>query len=147
MLKVTKNKIKKEMSKKKYYNLNLEELNDDVKFERYSMEHYKIVYTILKKKIDTITEKEDKIAYLNSLKINQKALMDTDGFDIIIGILSGGAFGASLSELINKTISGVVFLIFALIIFALIGFKLYIKITRKWDFNNRIFEQLENDIK
>ncbi len=113
---------------------------------KYSYYHYKTMYTILKSKIDTLSEKEDKLAFLNCLLINNKTLSDTKAFEIAISLstlcfLSSGLVGA-LTNHLDRFLN----LICNLVILSLYCIELYCCSTKKWKFEKSIYEQLKNEL-
>ncbi len=154
IMRITMGKLKKDaiirsITDKQIYDIKYELAVDAVKdisytkCYRYSMYHYKTMYTIIKKKLDTFSNAEDKIAYLDCLRINYIALSKYDSLDVIASVFSGGFLGLSFfdktNDVLYKTISIVSITVFICI-------KIYIMCTRKWDFYNNIIESLKNDI-
>ncbi len=140
---LSKDKVIKQIVKKKIYDVSMDfakEATEDIhikKFYKYSMGHYKLIYTILKSKLDTMPEKIDKIAYLDCLYANYKLLTNTKCFDIVLGFLTGGIVGA-INDIITKITFFIVGIVFAMI-------KAY-AVTTNWDFYIKIFSQLREEI-
>jgi len=149
MGKLKKEEIIKNISAKEIYDVDYAfavKAAENIKFtqcHRYSTYHYKTILAIVKSKLATIREKDDKLAYLNCLSVNYASLSKADIFDVIIGILSGSFIGASFIDESNDIIYKIVAIIF---IIAFLCLKIYVLTTRKWSFYDKLFEHLKNDI-
>ena len=149
MGKLTKEKIVKSMVRKKAYDIKYDfatEAVKDIDFKKchkYSIYHYQTIYEIVKSKLNTLGDKNEKIAFLNCLWVNYTSLSKADIFDILISFLTGGFIGATFIGKTNDTIYNIAAII-SVIIF--LCFKIYVVTTRKWSFYDKIFEHLKSDI-
>lgn len=109
----------------------------------YSYAHYKCVYLLLKAKISSLKEKEDKIAYLDCLIMNYNTLQSNDEVDLLVGVLSGSFLGISFLDITNdilfKAFSMLMLLFFA-------GIKIFTLTNQKWKFYIMILQQLKSEI-
>ena len=146
---LTKEEIIKKITNKEIYDIDYDfavKAADNIKFtqcHRYSTYHYKTILAILKSKLATISDKDDKLAYLNCLSVNYTSLSNTDIFDVIISILTGGFIGVSFIDKSNDIIYKIAAIIF---IIAFLCIKTYALTTRKWSFYDKLFEHLKNGI-
>lgn len=149
MKSLKKYKIIKNLTDKKIYDIKYEfavEATKDIVFDRcykYSAYHYKTIYTILKHKLDTITDKDEKIAYINCLSVNYSSLGKTDVYDILISFLLGDFLGISIIKDSEGLLTKMLVVLFT-IAFWLI--KSYAATTKKWEFYSDIFNHLKNKI-
>ena len=149
MKKFKKDDIIKDISDKEIYDIDYYfalKAAENINFtqcNKYSTYHYKTILVILRSKLETMSNKDDKLAYLNCLSVNYASLSITDAFDIFIGLLSGSCIGVSFFSVPGEIISKVLAII--LIVFFLI-LKVYVLTTRKWSFYENIIEQLKNEI-
>lgn len=146
---LTKEEIIKNITKKEIYDVDYDfavKAAENIKFTRchkYSTYHYKTILAIIKSKLATISDKDDKLAYLNCLSVNYSSLSKTDIFDVIIGILSGSFIGVSFIDKSNDIFYKVAVITFIIVFLCL---KIYALTTRKWSFYDKLFEHLKNDI-
>ncbi len=146
---LTKEKIVKSITDKAVYGISSEFANDavkDIEFtkcHKYSTYHYITIYEIIKKKVETLDNTNDKIAYINCLWVNYTSLSKHDVIDIILGILTGGFLGISFFDETNDMPYKILSI---LLIIAFTCIKTYVINTRKWDFYDKIFEHIKNDI-
>ena len=149
MGKLKKEEIIKNISDKEIYDIDYDfavKAAENIKFtqcHRYSTYHYKTILAIVKSKLATISDKDDKLAYLNCLSVNYSSLSKADVFDIVIGILSGSFIGVSFIDESNDIIYKIAVIIF---IIAFLCLKIYVLTTRKWSFYDKLFEHLKNYI-
>lgn len=149
MKKLKKDDIIKDISDKEIYDIDYYfalKAAENINFtqcNKYSIYHYKTILVILRSKLETMSNKDDKLAYLNCLSVNYASLSITDAFDIFIGLLSGSCIGVSFFSVSGEIISKVLAII--LIVFFLI-LKVYVLTTSKWSFYENIIEQLKNEI-
>ena len=149
MGKIQKEKIIKSVANKEIYDIDYDfavKAAENIEFtqcHKYSVYHYKTLYSIVMEKLNTINDKNDKIAYLNCLCVNYTSLSKSDIFDVIISILTGSFIGASFLDESNDGIYKIAAII---LIFAFLCLKIYVITTRKWDFYDKLFEHLKNNI-
>lgn len=116
---------------------------DFTQCHKYSMYHYKTIHAIIKSKLSTLSDKDDKIAYLNCLSVNYTSLSNADIFDVIISILTGGFIGVFFIDKSNDIIYKIAAIIF---IIAFLCIKTYALTTRKWSFYDKLFEHLKSNV-
>lgn len=110
--------------------------------ERYSKDHYLMIYTILSEKINTLKDVDEKLAYINSLTDTWRFISDTGFIDAVVGILNGSIFGVAILDEKNNGL--LAFLSIVTIILLLI--KAYAKYCKRYIFYFTIFEHLKSNI-
>ena len=118
----------------------------DGKCKKYSTMHYKMVYCIIKAKVEQIKDPIEKIAYIDCLIMNY-ADLGSDKYNKILDIasafVSGSYLGISILKDIKdlETIATTAALLF---IFQLL--KAINLMFRRWNFYQIILKQLKSDI-
>lgn len=113
---------------------------------KYSYYHYKTMYAVLKSKIDTLSEKEDKLAFLNCLLINNQTISDPKAFEIAIGFFTLGFVNSNISKNLINSLDSFSICIWVLVAVILYFFQLYCATAVKWKFEKSIYEQLKNEL-
>lgn len=113
---------------------------------KYSYYHYKTMYTVLKSKIDTLNGKEDKLAFLNCLLINNQTISDSKAFEIAIGFFTLGFVNSNISKNLINSLDSFSICIWVLVAVILYFFQLYCATAVKWKFEKSIYEQLKNEL-
>ena len=152
MSKITKKQIVKDICNKKHWDIKesdaINAVKDisDGKCTKYSTMHYKMVYCIVKSKIEKITDRTEQIAYIDCLTMNYVDLGSekyNKALDIASAILSGTYLGTYVTQGTEdlETI--------AITAILLLGFQLLKALNlmfRKWDFYQMILKQLKSDL-
>lgn len=110
--------------------------------ERYSKDHYLMIYTILSEKINTLKDVDEKLAYINSLTDTWRFISDTGFIDTVIGIINGLALAASHLDVNKEALlaaSTIITIVLSLI-------RTYAKHVKRYSFYFAIFEHLKTNI-
>lgn len=110
---------------------------------KYGSLHYKTIYTLLMKKLDTFSNKLDKLAYLDCLIMNYKSLQNNDDIDLLISILSGSFLGVSF---LDTAVDMWLKIGSLLMILYLVIAKTFTINNKKWKFYVMILEQLKSEL-
>lgn len=149
MKELTKEMIIKGISDKVIYDIDYDfavRAAENIKFTRcheYSTYHYKTILAIIKSKLATISDNDEKLAYINCLSVNYSSLSRTGDLKEIIAILSGGSALSFFTNVPNGAISKIIIIILPIV---LLFVEIYISTTRKWSFYDKIFEHLKSNI-
>lgn len=142
--------ILKNLSNNPYSDIDLKTAilsTQDFKLDRvkkYSMDHYRLIYIVLEKKLETMTTKLEQNAYIECLEINYKALENDKFIQYILTVLVSEKAIGFIFDLSNNIHFKIIFFIIYLILFCQLIYK---SSTRKWLFYSKIFNQLKEKIK
>lgn len=146
---LTKEKIVRYITDKEIYDIDYNsavKAVENIKFTKcykYSEYHYKTIFAILKSKLDMMSDKDDKIAYLNCLRVNYTALSKPEVFAVIIGILTGDVVKVAFLEKSNDVICNLAIIILVIAFSCLTAYALT---SRKWSFFDKLLEHLKDNI-
>ena len=119
----------------------------DGKCKKYSTIHYKIVYCIIKAKLEQINDPIEKIAYIDCLAMNY-ADLGSDRINKVLDIVSVIASGSYLGISVIKDIKDLeTIVITALFLFVFQLLKAINLLFRKWNFYQIILKQIRSELK
>lgn len=156
MFKLTKCKIIEKIAENKAYDIDREFAAEATKniecgpCARYSRHHYEMVYVILRRKLETMSDKDEKIAYLNCLVASNRYLSRTDDLkailSLITGVIGGGAT-VSFFENENLSTKPIWVVLIAVLLCIILGIICrWAQNTRRWDFKDKIYAHLKSTI-